>query len=301
MSNGTLCAHVAAFEIQKSFEDEDLHAVDALAKACAVLLSTNHAGLIKSTLPCKDLLYNHIIHNIVDSSAFAELYPVFQGPISPYYHVIVIAPDACGRWTGTSLNALQRHIESRIGGSLAFCAGDEMIVLMGSHKKRNEAREEVLRALLKENNVRAGMSDWFSDISNVKEHYHQACDALKAGRALPKADELLRYREWFVSCFLNAVKEKLDLEPYVFPEIRLLATYDRERNTNLVHTLHIYIQNRMNMIEASEKLFIHRNTLRYRLEKIVELTGLDLNDGEAYARLALSLEIEGFLRQNALL
>jgi DNA-binding PucR family transcriptional regulator len=77
-----------------------------------------------------------------------------------------------------------------------------------------------------------------------------------------------------------------DLEP--FRElIEPLEAYDGERNGGLVRTLRVYFAAGANASEAADRLFLHRNSMLYRLARIQDLTGLDLKDPRA--RLALQL------------
>jgi DNA-binding PucR family transcriptional regulator len=69
--------------------------------------------------------------------------------------------------------------------------------------------------------------------------------------------------------------------------VRPLVEHDRERRSDLVRTLRVYFATGANASEAADRLFLHRNSLLYRLERIQGLTGLDLKDPSA--RLALQL------------
>ncbi|MEA2433409.1 MAG: PucR family transcriptional regulator, purine catabolism regulatory protein [Actinomycetota bacterium] len=71
-------------------------------------------------------------------------------------------------------------------------------------------------------------------------------------------------------------------------EISRLIEHDRRSGTQLVHTLQVYLQASRSK-QAANELFVHRNTLRYRLESIKKLTGLDLREHEA--RLILELQL----------
>ena len=66
-----------------------------------------------------------------------------------------------------------------------------------------------------------------------------------------------------------------------------LLAYDRERRSDLVRTLRVYFVAGANASEAADRLFLHRNSMLYRLARIEKLTGLDLKDPRA--RLALQL------------
>jgi sugar diacid utilization regulator len=71
-------------------------------------------------------------------------------------------------------------------------------------------------------------------------------------------------------------------------EIVRLIEHDRTNGTRLVQTLQVFLQASRNK-QAANELFVHRNTLRYRLESIKKLTGLDLREHEA--RLILELQL----------
>lgn len=74
----------------------------------------------------------------------------------------------------------------------------------------------------------------------------------------------------------------------VFREmVRPLQRYDRERGSDLVRTLRAFFAANGNASEAAERLFLHRNSFSYRLDRVEGLTGLDLKDHRV--RLALQL------------
>ncbi len=69
--------------------------------------------------------------------------------------------------------------------------------------------------------------------------------------------------------------------------VRPLSEYDGERRADLLRTLRVYFLSGANASETADRLFLHRNSLLYRLERIQALTGLNLKEPEA--RLALQL------------
>lgn len=66
-----------------------------------------------------------------------------------------------------------------------------------------------------------------------------------------------------------------------------LIAYDAERGSDLVRTLTVFFECSENASEAADRLFLHRNSVPYRLERARELTGLDYRDN--LGRLALRL------------
>jgi DNA-binding PucR family transcriptional regulator len=85
---------------------------------------------------------------------------------------------------------------------------------------------------------------------------------------------------------LRELASSPDLAP--FEElVRPLVEHDRERRSDLVRTLRAYFAAGANASEAADRMFLHRNSMLYRLARIQGLTGLDLKDPGA--RLALQL------------
>ena len=71
--------------------------------------------------------------------------------------------------------------------------------------------------------------------------------------------------------------------------IEPLKEYDRTRRSDLVLTLKTYFAAGANASEAADRLFLHRNSMLYRLERIQNLTGLNLKDHKAALALQLGL------------
>ena len=85
---------------------------------------------------------------------------------------------------------------------------------------------------------------------------------------------------------LTELARSPDLAP--FRElVRRLEEHDRARRSDLVRTLRAYFAAGGNASEAADRMFLHRNSMLYRLERIQSLTGLDLKDH----RVALALQL----------
>jgi len=89
---------------------------------------------------------------------------------------------------------------------------------------------------------------------------------------------------------LNSMFEALvgspDLRPFR-SLVEPLEAHDREHGGDLVRTLRTFFSANANASEAADRLYLHRNSLTYRLSRIQELTALDLKDHRV--RLALQL------------
>jgi DNA-binding PucR family transcriptional regulator len=91
---------------------------------------------------------------------------------------------------------------------------------------------------------------------------------------------------------VDLLLEKLAYSPDLTPFRELiepLLAHDLERRSDLVRTLRVYFASGANASEAADRLFLHRNSMLYRLARIQRLTGLDLKDPRAGLVLQLGL------------
>ena len=81
-------------------------------------------------------------------------------------------------------------------------------------------------------------------------------------------------------------------EMIAFQEEVLGALIAHENSMELLRTLEAYFEHNGNLSQTAEAMYIHRNTLLYRMERIAEITNLDLNDPENRLALQLALRIQ---------
>ncbi|WP_416386792.1 helix-turn-helix domain-containing protein [Blautia producta] len=76
------------------------------------------------------------------------------------------------------------------------------------------------------------------------------------------------------------------------PALSVLDRYDCRNHTELKKTLKEYLNCERNYVKTAARLYIHRNSLLYRLKRIEELTGIDLDNEEIRLHLMLSYLLE---------
>jgi len=81
-----------------------------------------------------------------------------------------------------------------------------------------------------------------------------------------------------------------ELQGFFEETVAPLVGYDDQYETELVRTLETFLDADGNVAKTSEKLFTHRHTIRYRLERVKELTDLDVSSTDGRERLSLGLK-----------
>lgn len=103
----------------------------------------------------------------------------------------------------------------------------------------------------------------------LRAAYHEALAGLRQGGVhTPRNIDLVR--------MLVATSAGDSVTNIAVDILQPIIDYDAERGSGLLATLHAYLSNDRRVRETADALFIHRNTLRYRLERIESLLGVDL-------------------------
>lgn len=85
-----------------------------------------------------------------------------------------------------------------------------------------------------------------------------------------------------------------DLKKFCTYTLQNLAHLPRD-DQGLIHTLSVYLETHCQISETAKRLYVHRNTVIYRLEKCEELLGKSLKDADTTLRLRLALRIQMLL------
>ena len=92
-----------------------------------------------------------------------------------------------------------------------------------------------------------------------------------------------------LSTLVAEIKQSVPLEGKLHPALDRLIAYDRANQSDLFHTLEVYLENNCNAQKCGRLLFLHRNSLVYRVRRIQEVGNCNLSDPEECSFLRLSL------------
>jgi GAF domain-containing protein len=131
-----------------------------------------------------------------------------------------------------------------------------------------------------------GLSEIHESPADSVRAYRQSRDAAMIGRALLGSGGAIGYSEVGAYRYLVHIAAENAPHDRMRAAVDALIAYDAKRRTALLDTLERYLAERRSVIESARALFVHPNTLRQRLGRIEELTGLKLDEDDL-----LSLEL----------
>ena len=140
-------------------------------------------------------------------------------------------------------------------------------------------------------NVRAGVSNSFDSIEELEPAIRESKDALKIGKSIVPDKRIFSFEDLGLYVMLRHLSESEDIQRYCHPAMSILTRYDSRSNASLLSTLETYLDNNCSIKDTADALFLHRNSVIYRLRKIEELCGIDLTDTDTCFRLRLSFAI----------
>jgi DNA-binding PucR family transcriptional regulator len=135
---------------------------------------------------------------------------------------------------------------------------------------------------------RVGVGDAYPRPSELSRSLREARLALRMQKASASAERTSVFADLDVLRMLAAVDDLTDVEAFVHKWLGTLAAYDERKHTELVKTLIQYLQHGGGYEATSRALSVHRSTLKYRLQRIRELTGFELSNPETHFNLQLA-------------
>lgn len=196
-----------------------------------------------------------------------------------------------------------RNLKARIPGTHVTYHKGGMAAVIPLQEEGSITAEllETLKDFSKKEYVRIGISHSFTNIEGFASHFDQAYGALELGQKLKTEETVCLYEDYQFFDLLAEVKNPEKLGRYCHPALAALRQYDHTNNSQLYKTLCVYIEKGCNIKFTSESLFIHRNSLVYRLDRITEICHIDLSDINTLFLLRLSFLIDRYNELNTVI
>jgi GAF domain-containing protein len=172
---------------------------------------------------------------------------------------------------------LETALRAAAPGSLFNRRDDSIRALLRVPPGGEDKLHKDVRAVQKElgGGVAVGLSSVCRGAASFAAGFEEARHALLGATLLHSAPRVTTYEE--LGPYKYLLRMSLDgIRDTHRDAVTRLAEYDRERSASLLRTLEEFLRRRGNISATADALYVHPNTLRQRLRRIMELTGLDL-------------------------
>lgn len=140
-----------------------------------------------------------------------------------------------------------------------------------------------------------GIGTTVSNIKDLARSFKEAQTALEVGKVFDTEKTIVSYDNLGIARLIYQLPTTL-CETFLHEVFKRGSIDSLDQET--LFTIQRFFENNLNVSETSRKLFVHRNTLVYRLEKIKKITGLDLRQFDHAIVFKIALMVDKYLRSN---
>jgi sugar diacid utilization regulator len=135
-----------------------------------------------------------------------------------------------------------------------------------------------------------GRSRHAADPLDLHRAGNEALLAVNVVEGDPERTELAYEETGTYQLLLPHMSDPVELRRFYDETVRPLVAYDEQYETDLLGTLSTFLECDANVNATAARLFTHRHTIRYRFERVRELTGLDVSSTDGREKLSLGLK-----------
>jgi len=298
--------YLSFIAMNSTFDEMDTLILDHSAVVCALEMARAKAiSEIEKKLR-GDFLDNLMIGTVGEAEAMAEGDRFGHDMTTPHVALVIT-------WIGEKTPS-NRRLETLVNGLLAgrqtsvlsrlrenevrlFYATDSSTPIQGARELAEEIRAEARREY-PDARLAIGIGSVAAKINDWRSSYREAAQAADIARRL-QTDNAMYIGDLGIYTFLAHPDYRDDLRALRDSTIGNLINYEERQRADLLLTLEAFFQCHGNHTQTAELLSVHRNTLFYRMNRIAEITGLDLNQPDVRLAVHLALKIHRLLTADA--
>lgn len=267
----------------------DVEPLEALGNLISRFVGHSMANIVTSAHFIDQIIKECLVKPHVNATEIANLASLLEWDVDDSYRVSVFAPS--DKKSGPIQKAHTNLLEANLGGrAVSF---ESLAVHIGkvTGDTDDHAFVKQAQAFCKSLKWKMGLSNSFKGLAGLGNAYLQGKMALREGQQRQTGDSVFRYGDYRVDFICTELLKQVDTPFLISRDIVDIAAYDEENGTNLLDTLEAYLRNERSMTKTSNCMFLHRNSVAYRIEKVKAMLRCDLDNPETRVGLQLSLRI----------
>lgn len=173
--------------------------------------------------------------------------------------------------------------------STDYCG--HLVILINQDNDITDYQIEQFSQALRHSNLKAGISYQFHDLAKLYQVYCEVLELISIKEQMNSMEHLYRYEDCIVDMAAAQLVDKLDIHSIAGDAIAKVIAYDKKYGQEAMPTLKAYVGCSFNVKRTAKKLHVHENTMRYRVKRLEEIMGIDLDNSRNIFELVLALKI----------
>lgn len=187
------------------------------------------------------------------------------------------------------LDVIQRRLRYGLERKIICEENGRLLILVANYPEERIV-EESRKLCKKDPNIYIGIGTTVHNMRDIHKSYMRAFTAYQLTKTAI-AKNVLCYPELGIYKLLADRKEEEIYPEFVEEVLGPVLAYDKEHGTNYLHILEIYFENDCSIIHTAEKLYCHKNTMTYKINKIKEIVGYAILTNENRMKIMVALKI----------
>ncbi len=201
------------------------------------------------------------------------------------------------------------HSKFITGEITCFHRNNRIIILIGQNESRpsisvQEAKKygndifEILNKYAQQTTFLIGIGSQYDTLHLLHKSFSEANESIRLMQKFDEKGGVSHFEDHSVYHLLDSNIKGIELEAFFIKSLGAIYEHDRLHETSYIVTLENFFHNNLNISETAKAMFLHRNTLIYRIEKIKEILNSDLKNSDELLQIQLALKIFRLLNKN---
>ncbi|MBE6114773.1 MAG: hypothetical protein E7191_06790 [Erysipelotrichaceae bacterium] len=294
---GIAVANIAIVDNVRPFRQIDYELLERFTQIVAIEMEKNE--FYKENL---GVMYSYLLNDLlsekkINKRNLQQRLDILDWKIYDWFKIIVVT-DSKEEMTQEKMDHIPRQMKRIIADCHWVVYKRKLVFFVSRPHKDTLSKEdqEAVRTFLKSNGLIAGVSQSFNSLLDSAYYYKQAFRSADVGAFVRNDDVLFDYNEMISLYASQLLLKRNEINDFTPECIKVIKQHDEEKGTELLPTLESYLQYVGDPVSAALDLNIHRNTLLYRINKIKDLTGIDLDNGDIRFNIQLYFKLLEYLK-----
>ncbi|TFG71150.1 MAG: hypothetical protein E4H27_05190 [Anaerolineales bacterium] len=298
-----LVGYLSILDAKDNLDALDQLAVERGALVCAVEMAKQRAVFAVEHQLRGDFLDMVLTAGATEGPALNRRATEMGYPLDRQHTVVLfdLCQKATRAWSITASEFRTSLLDSGI--QVFLCTYEEKLVALCSTQADMDAKTLILfanqtsnriKALVPQLHIAIGIGKPGKGLIGLRRSFTQAGEALELIQTLFNGDKVISHGDLGLYHILHHLRDCEDLGEFHNQTLAPLISYDVVHDAQLVRSLETFFNHHGNISQTAEALHLHRNSLIYRLERVKEITDLDLDDADDRFALQLALKLQLF-------
>lgn len=285
----TIMGYIWVQEIEEALTEDELHFLHEASCHIGKIIYKKNKVKQKREEQIEQL-FSKVINNEIKSEKELRWEAAQLNIVLPsIFTVMVVNPINAEEDLVEELKeTIKSYVNLKDNTSHVFINQSNIVIIVGCYSLKYSpaaAGLQIVRNLLtnfdekRYSDIYIGIGNEYQQLCMLSISYLEALEVVKIGETLHTQENVpYEYSKLGIFRYLDVIAEKNQKTSYINRELEILKAKDKESQTELVKTLEYFLVNNCKLKPTAEQMFIHPNTLNYRIRQITELTSINFSD-----------------------